>query len=54
MMENVQHTWKQTTAELYKAVLIFTLAGVAVSVSHSFSPLPRRWTSWRHSIRATG
>ncbi len=31
-MENVQHTWKQTTAELYKAVLIFTLAGVAVSV----------------------
>lgn len=31
-MENLQQSWKQTTAALYKAVMIYTLAGVAVSV----------------------
>lgn len=32
MMENLQQSWKQTTASLYKAVLIFTVAGIASSV----------------------
>ena len=32
MMENLQQSWKQTTANLYKAVLIYTVAGIASSV----------------------
>ena len=31
-MENLQQSWKQTTANLYKAVLIYTVAGIASSV----------------------
>lgn len=31
-MENLQQSWKQTTADLYKAVMIFTVAGIASSI----------------------
>lgn len=31
-MENVQQSWKQTTENLYKAVLIYTVAGIASTV----------------------